>query len=218
MVQVIDDWVTARKLALIFEARVGPGKLLACSCDLVSALDQRPVARQMRHSLLTYMADARFEPKNTMTIRQLTDLLREPSPLEKLGATVSASNHHPSHPPDLALDGNPATIWHTNWEPMAQPPHELRLDLKESVRLQGLTYLPRQDMANGRIARFEIYVSTDGNQWGQAVAAGTWPNDAALKTVRFDRPQTARFVKLVALREVRGQPYASVAEIDILTE
>ena len=40
VVQVIDDWVTARKLALVFEARVGNGKLLACSCDLVSDLDQ----------------------------------------------------------------------------------------------------------------------------------------------------------------------------------
>ena len=42
VVQVIDDWVTARKLALVFEARVGKGKLLACSCDLVSDLDKRP--------------------------------------------------------------------------------------------------------------------------------------------------------------------------------
>jgi hypothetical protein len=218
VVQVIDDWVTARKLAVIFEARVGPGKLLACSCDLVSDLDRRPVARQMRHSLLTYMADTRFEPKDTMTIRQLADLLREPSPMEKLGATVSASNHHPSHSPDLALDGNPATIWHTNWQPMAQPPHELILDLKKPVRLQGLTYLPRQDMTNGRIARFEVSVSADGKEWGQAAAAGTWPNDAALKTVRFDRPREARFVKLVALSEVRDQPYASVAEIGVLTE
>ena len=80
-----------------------------------------------------------------MTAEQLTDLLKEPSPLQKLGATASASNEHPSHHADLAIDGDPATIWHTNWEPPAQPPHELILDLKKPVRLQGLTYLPRQD-------------------------------------------------------------------------
>jgi len=218
VVQVIDDWVTARKLALVFEARIGNGKLLACACDLVSDLDQRPVARQMRHSLLSYMADPQFDPKYTMTAAQLADLLQEPSPLQKLGATVSASNHHPTHGPDLAIDGNPSTIWHTNWEPPAQPPHELILDLKERVRLRGMTYLPRQDMTNGRIARYEVYLSLDGKDWGSAVTAGTWPNDAARKTVRFEKPQDARFLKLVALSEVRGQPFAAVAEMNILTE
>ena len=218
IVQVVDDWVTARKLALVFEARVGSGKLLACSCDLTSDLDKRPVARQMRHSLLTYMAGSWFDPQYAMTTQQLTDLLKEPSPLEKLGATASASNHHPGYAPDLAIDGNPATIWHTSWQPMAQPPHELILDLKKPVHLRGLTYLPRQDLTNGRIARYEIYVSQDGNQWGQAIATGTWPNDATLKTVRFEKAQDARFVKLVALSEVRGQPFASAAEVDIILE
>ena len=218
VVQVIDDWVTARKLALVFEARVGNGKLLACSCDLVSDLDQRPVARQMRHSLLAYMTDGRFDPKYVMTVPQLTGLLKEPNPLQKLGATATASNHHPAHSPDLAIDGNPATIWHTNWEPMAQPPHELILDLKVPIRLRGLTYLPRQDMTNGRIARYEVYLSTDGKEWGQPVAMGTWPNDATLKTVRFATPQDARFVKLVALSEVQGQPFASVAEVEVILE
>jgi hypothetical protein len=218
VVQVIDDWVTARKLALVFEARVGKGKLLACGCDLVSDLDKRPVARQMRHSLLAYMADARFDPQYAMTPPQLADLLKEPSALQKLGASVSASNHHPAHSPDLAIDGNPATIWHTNWPPPAQPPHELILDLKRPVRLRGMTYLPRQDMTNGRIARYEVYLSLDGKEWGQAVATGTWPNDAARKTVPFAKPQEARFLKLVALSEVRGQPFAAVAEVDILAE
>ncbi len=76
VVQVIDDWVTARKLALVFEARVGNGKLLACGCDLATDLEKRPVARQMRHSLLTYMADGRFDPKFSMTAAQLADLLK----------------------------------------------------------------------------------------------------------------------------------------------
>jgi hypothetical protein len=218
VVQVIDDWVTARKLALVFEARVGSGKLLACGCDIVTDLDQRPVARQMRHSLLAYMAGTLFDPKYNMTVPQLSDLLKEPSPLQKLGATASASNHHPGYGPELAIDGNPATIWHTNWEPMAQPPHTLILDLKKPVRLRGLTYLPRQDMTNGRIARFEVYLSLDEKEWGQSVATGTWANNATLKTVRFEKSQDARFVKLIALSEVRGQPFASAAEVDILVE
>ncbi len=218
VVQVIDDWVTARKLALVFAARVGRGKLLACSADLTSDLDKRPVARQMRRSLLSYMAGEQFAPQFNMTIPQLGGLFREPGPLEKLGATVTADNHFISHGPELAIDGNPSTIWHTNWEPMAQPPHHLILDLKKPVRVRGLTYLPRQDMTNGRIARYELYLTTVGREWGRPVASGEWTNDASLKTIRLDQAVEARFIKLVALSEVRGQPYASAAEIDVILE
>jgi len=218
IVQVIDDWVTARKLALAFEARVGEGKLLACSCDLVNDLDERPVARQMRRSLLAYMAGGQFSPQFSMTIAQVADLFREPSPLQKLGATISADNHHPSHAPDLAVDGNPTTIWHTNWEPAIPMPHYLILDLKQPVRVRGLTYLPRQDMTNGRIGRFELHLSTDGRQWGRPVATGQWPDDASLKTIRLDAAVEARFIRLTALSEVRGQPFASAAELDVILE
>ncbi|MBN1507947.1 MAG: discoidin domain-containing protein [Sedimentisphaerales bacterium] len=218
IVQVIDDWVTARKLALVFEAKVGKGKLLACSCDLVSDLDNRLVARQMRHSLLAYMAGAHFDPRYTMTAEQLAALWRQPTAMQKLGVTVTADNAHPSHGVELAIDNNPATIWHTNWEPMAPPPHYLILDLKKSVRVLGLTYVPRQDMTNGRIARYEVYISDDGRNWGRPVATGAWPDDAATKTVRFDRPQDARFVKLLALSEVNNRPYTSAAEIGVILE
>ena len=61
-VQVIDDWVTARKLGLVFEARMGTGKLLVCSIDLNKDQQHNPVARQMRHSLLDYMAGPKFKP------------------------------------------------------------------------------------------------------------------------------------------------------------
>jgi hypothetical protein len=56
IVQIIDDWVTNRKLGYIFEARVGTGRLLACSADITTQLEQRPVARQLRRSLLSYLA------------------------------------------------------------------------------------------------------------------------------------------------------------------
>ncbi|HNS19636.1 MAG TPA: discoidin domain-containing protein [Sedimentisphaerales bacterium] len=218
IVQVIDDWVTARKLAVVFEARVGGGRLLACSCDLTNDLDKRPVARQMRRSLLAYMAGGDFLPQFSMTIAQVADLFREPSPLQKLGAAVSADSQHPSHAPDLAIDGNPTTIWHTNWEPAIPMPHYLILDLKQPVRVQGVTYLPRQDMTNGRIGRFELHLSRDGRQWGPPVAAGQWPDDGSLKTIRLDAAVEARFIRLTALSEVRGQPFASAAELDVILE
>ncbi|MCX7827100.1 MAG: glycoside hydrolase, partial [Verrucomicrobiae bacterium] len=75
IVQVIDDWFTARKLGLVFEARLGKGKLLVCSVDLKSGLDENPVARQMRRSLLRYMASARFNPEVAVTQEAVAQLM-----------------------------------------------------------------------------------------------------------------------------------------------
>ena len=76
-VQVIDDWFTAHKLALVFEARVGGGKLLVCSVDLQNGLDANPVARQMRASLLAYMAGPAFKPTVELTPDDIGRLLCE---------------------------------------------------------------------------------------------------------------------------------------------
>jgi len=77
-VQVIDDWVTSRKLGQVFEARMGAGSLLVCSIDLRKDLEHNPVARQMLHSLLHYMDSSRFKPKVTVTPAQVRNLIVPP--------------------------------------------------------------------------------------------------------------------------------------------
>jgi len=76
VVQLIDDWVTHRKLGYVFEAKVGQGKLIACSFDLDSDLKNRPVARQMRSSLVAYLSNDRFTPKRAMDKADLEDLVK----------------------------------------------------------------------------------------------------------------------------------------------
>lgn len=62
VVQLIDDWFTNRKLGILLEGKVGNGKLMVCSADLQKDLDKRPAARQLRQSILQYMASDRFNP------------------------------------------------------------------------------------------------------------------------------------------------------------
>jgi len=76
IVQVIDDCNTCRKLGLVFEARVGKGRLLMCAIDLQQDLDKRPVARQMRHSLLQYAAGDAFAPQVEVSVDALRALLK----------------------------------------------------------------------------------------------------------------------------------------------
>lgn len=79
IVQIIDNPVRNQKLGALFECRVGSGKLMVCSMDLVSNLERRPVARQMRASLLSYMGLARFQPAVALTADQVASLGRSKS-------------------------------------------------------------------------------------------------------------------------------------------
>ncbi|MDO8540105.1 MAG: glycoside hydrolase family 2 TIM barrel-domain containing protein [Opitutaceae bacterium] len=74
-IQVIDDWFTARKLGLLFEARVGGGSLLVCSVDLQRELEADPVRRQLRHSLIRYVKSEQFRPRIDVTAEQIRGLM-----------------------------------------------------------------------------------------------------------------------------------------------
>lgn len=70
-VQIIDDWNKHRKLALLFEAAVGKGKLVICGVDFNTEISQRPVARQLLYSISKYMNSIEFNPKNSLKISEL---------------------------------------------------------------------------------------------------------------------------------------------------
>jgi hypothetical protein len=216
IVQPIDTWFRNHKLALVFEAKVAGGSLLVCSANLDDHDGARPAARQLKHSLLAYAGSAKFAPKVELTPEQVGGLFRPLSRLTALGATAKADSAQKHYGAELAIDGNPDTIWHTAWEPTPKPmPHELVLDLKGERSLSGIRYLPRQDMVNGRIGKFEIRLSGDGKTWSDPVVSGQWPNDAAAQTVEF-AARPARFLKVVALSEVQGKDFAAIAELELI--
>ena len=62
IVQPIDTWHISRKLGMMIEARVLNGRLLMTTMDIVNGLDRRPVARQLRYSILHYMQSLDFKP------------------------------------------------------------------------------------------------------------------------------------------------------------
>jgi hypothetical protein len=74
IVQVIDDWFTNRRLALVFEAKIGKGKLLVTSIDFTGDLD--PVRRQLHASLLNHARNPRFDPSIQTTPEQIRSLVK----------------------------------------------------------------------------------------------------------------------------------------------
>jgi hypothetical protein len=118
---------------------------------------------------------------------------------------------------EAAIDGQPETFWRTDMGAKApRHPHELVIDLGGSYNVRGFRYLPRQDGSpDGTVARFSFYVSEDEEDWGEAVAAGTFSRDAAEKEVVFQE-RMGSFVRLVAHSEIHGKPWTSIAEITVL--
>ncbi len=119
-----------------------------------------------------------------------------------------------------AVDGNPNTIWHTQWKDASPAhPHEIILQLDPPCRIKAVTYQPRQDSSTGgTIEGYEIYVSADGKDFGLPVAKGVrFPYGKDKETVLFE-PIQCGFLKLVALSEVNGEVSTSAAEIGVIQE
>jgi hypothetical protein len=76
VLQPIDDWNDSRKLGLLFEVRVGAGKLLICSIDIYNDLENRITARQLQYSLMSYMASEQFNPQAELTFDQIKGLFK----------------------------------------------------------------------------------------------------------------------------------------------
>jgi len=73
---LIDDWFLNRKLGLLFETKVGKGKMMVCSADITGDLSKRPAARQFRRSIEMYMSSDQFDPATELDIDVIAALLK----------------------------------------------------------------------------------------------------------------------------------------------
>lgn len=218
IVQPIDDWNTNRKFGLLFECRVGKGKLLVCTADLTKDPERRPAARQLRNSLLAYAASDAFDPKVEVPEALLEKLLETPRPstLVNIGAKVIAlDSKDPQNPGTMAIDGDPTTFWRTE---KAKPmPHFITIDLGREMPLRGLDCLPRQDEPNGRCLDCEVYATNNPGLWGDPLATIQWKNNDQWQTFPFGKEVMARYLKIVVKSAVGNTKYTCPAEFDIVT-
>ncbi|MEA4917685.1 sugar-binding domain-containing protein [Proteiniphilum sp.] len=77
VVSLIDDWFKNRRLGLLFEAKVGKGKLMVCSSSLERDPIQYPAAAQFRQSILEYMSSDKFNPQKELQPELIRGLFSE---------------------------------------------------------------------------------------------------------------------------------------------
>ncbi|HEX9998965.1 MAG TPA: discoidin domain-containing protein [Actinoplanes sp.] len=178
-------------------------------------------SRLARYVRLTALAEAgRRGPWSAAA--EINLLGRSNPTLSRTGWTVAASSQETTAlnaSAGLVLDGDAATFWHSRYAPApaAPLPHTLTLDLHESVTVGGLSYLPRPAAsANGRIGKYKIATSPDGDTWTDRISDGVFADNPGLQTVLFP-PVGARYVRLTAVSEAGNRgPWSAAAEINLL--
>ena len=133
-------------------------------------------------------------------------------------SSVTASSEASNYEAGNAIDGDPKTIWHTEFGADAPKfPHSLAIEFVRPIAITGCKFLPRQDgHHNGFIKSYAVYVSRDGKDWDLPVAQGSFGNSAVPNTVVFDHPVQAGYLKFVALSGFDDKPFASLAELEVM--
>ena len=132
---------------------------------------------------------------------------------------VRVDSEAPGYEGFRAMDGDPQTMWHTRWEAgETSHPHEFVVDLGAAYEISGIGYLPRPGGGNGTIGDFECYLSDNDKDFGQPVLKGSIAQPNAENVIELPAKVKGRYLKLRALSEVAGRPWASMAELRILSE
>jgi alpha-L-fucosidase len=115
------------------------------------------------------------------------------------------------------LDGNPTTAWHQSRD--LKLPVDLVIDLGTEQNLCGFRYLPDQIRATGYISNYQFYVSMDNSDW-KLVDEGEFGNinNNPLEQIKKFTAVKARYIRLRALKNTRGNDDVGYAEVDVITQ
>jgi hypothetical protein len=217
IVQAIDDWNRNWKLGAVFECRVGQGRLLVSIFDLTNNLADRPVARQLRRSLLDYMASDRFKPAVAVSAEDFQRVLFYTRIMRRLGATATADGGEANS----AIDGDPNTFWSVGGTGRGMSgtkhPHKLTVQFPQPEAMNGLVLMPRQNDRDhlGDTREYVVETSDDGQAWKEVLhgqLASTWEP----QRVQFPQTVTTRQVRFTSLSGFGADTSTALAELAVI--
>lgn len=146
----------------------------------------------------------------------IAPLFPVPGEIPKTGWKIHrVSSIEEIHPAAQAIDGDPATLWHSRWtQGLAPPPHEIVIDLGTTHRVSGLVYVGMSELTPSVAKDLEFSVSDDPD-------AFPTPTPALIERVPSPQilpcpPQQGRYV-LVRIKSTHaGNPVGSAAEIGVI--
>ncbi len=168
IVRAIDCWNRNQPLSLIFEAKVGKGKLLFVSADLDGEFEERPAAFALKQALIRYASSSEFNPGEKMDVSEIKKHL---FPVTTGNEIIKSINIKGS---DVAADAlfniNPNSVWED--EDIKEFPVELELTLHKKVKVTGIEILPPQNDRDFRGCLKDYAVLVNGKE----IASGRLQN------------------------------------------
>lgn len=213
IVQPVDDWNRNYKLGMIFEAKVGKGKLLVSSADLENDLENRIVGRQLRKSVLDYMSSPKFNPQVSITPANFREILFPTRIMLRLGALTDIKEQV------SAFDGDPNTFWLAGDQKSERKNQELTVYFPKSVPFSGLVLMPRQNHRDheGDIREYAVSISDDGKNWTE-IKRGSLVSTFDQQKILFGKTVNTKYLKLVSLSGFGNDKTTAIAELAIIYE
>jgi hypothetical protein len=206
IVQPIDDWNRNFKLGLLLEAKIGNGRLMVASMDLETDLAKRVVARQLRASVLAYMAGDGFNPQTAVNAAEFRHALFDTLVMKKLGANSRDAAAA------AALDGDPNTFWSASGASKA-----LTVEFPQSVAFSGLVIMPRQNHRDheGDVHDYLLETSDDGANWRE-LKRGALVSTYDQQRIELGQTVYARHLRFTALSGFGADKSAAIAELALI--
>lgn len=116
------------------------------------------------------------------------------------------------------IDGNINTFWHTRWQNYTSEfPHFIAIDMGETYPINGISMSSRNDSSNNKPKGFELFLSSDGENWTALQAAGDlmYPNvNGNGQTAEFSfGAVNARYFKLVFHSNYSNDNHIVISEL-----
>lgn len=117
-----------------------------------------------------------------------------------------------------AIDNNLNTYWHSRWQNFTPSyPHFIAVDMGAVEPLNGLSIVSRADGNSAKPRAYNLYLSTDGENWGPVQSAGNFsypnPNGSGQTASITFMPVNARYFKIEILSNYSNDPHIAIAEI-----
>ena len=101
-------------------------------------------------------------------------------------------------------------------------PHWLCVEMEKPCTLTGFVYTPRKRAENGTIKEYACFVTDtlEESETGTPAVKGILVGEKSDAPVRviFEKPLTGRFFTLTSHSAASGEPFASIAELELLSD
>ena len=128
---------------------------------------------------------------------------------------ISSENKDNGKHAKNAFDGDSGTWWHSQFNgKLAKHPHELVVDLGDTITVTGFRYLARPNGWNGAIGKCEISILDDPQAEPKLLLAHTFDKSHKIQDVACE-PVEGRYLRLKILTAVDDSHWASIAEFGV---